>query len=328
MRAALAMAARGWHVFPCVADGKRPALRGSWQQHATSDPGRIRHWWASAPYNVGVSCGPSGLVIIDLDVAKDGSGPDGADSLAQLCERHRQPCPSGTLTVRTPSGGTHLYFRAAARTVRNSAGRLGPRIDIRADGGYVIGPGSRIGERVYEVRGDAFPRPVPEWIIDALTAPPVPRAEARSLPDPGTRGSTAYAMAALREETLRMAIAVDGTRHDTLNKAAFSLGQLVAAGLLPDLAVITSLADAARMSGLPDRDIVRIIRAGMAAGARHPRLLLGFPPTGETPECPAMQVPAGTSAPSRFLMRGRSRVPVCRCGRMGWSTGGSPAGSP
>ena len=56
-----------------------------------------------------------------------------------------------------------------------------------------------------------------------------------------------------------MAIAVDGTRHDTLNKAAFSLGQLVAAGLLPDLAVITSLADAARMSGLPDRDIVRII---------------------------------------------------------------------
>ena len=68
-----------------------------------------------------------------------------------------------------------------------------------------------------------------------------------------------------------MAIAVDGTRHDTLNKAAFSLGQLVAAGLLPDLAVITSLADAARMSGLPERDIVRIIRAGMAAGARHPR---------------------------------------------------------
>src|ERR1700692_4139135 len=78
-------------------------------------------------------------------------------------------------------------------------------------------------------------------------------------------------MAALREETLRMAIAVDGTRHDTLNKAAFSLGQLVAAGLLPDLPVITSLADAARMSGLPDRDIARVIRAGMAAGARHPR---------------------------------------------------------
>jgi Bifunctional DNA primase/polymerase, N-terminal len=280
VRAALAMAARGWHVFPCVADGKRPALRGSWQQHATTDADRIRHWWASAPYNIGISCGPSGLVIIDLDVAKDGSGPHGADSLARLCARHGQPRPSGTLTVRTPSGGTHLYFRAAARPVRNSAGRLGPRIDIRADGGYVVGPGSRIGERVYEVRGDALPQPVPEWIIDALTAPAVPPVEARSLPDPGTRGATAYAMAALREETLRMAIAVDGTRHDTLNKAAFSLGQLVAAGLLPDLAVITSLADAARMSGLPEHDIVRIIRAGMAAGARHPRPPRPLPAAG------------------------------------------------
>ena len=36
-RAALAMAARGWHVFPCSANGKRPALRGKWQQHATTD---------------------------------------------------------------------------------------------------------------------------------------------------------------------------------------------------------------------------------------------------------------------------------------------------
>ena len=123
VRAALAMAARGWHVFPCAANGKQPALRGSWQQHATTDPARIRRWWAGAPYNIGISCGPSGLVVIDLDVTKDGSGPNGTDSLAQVSQRHGQPCPSGTFTVRTPSGGTHLYFRAAARPVRNSASR-------------------------------------------------------------------------------------------------------------------------------------------------------------------------------------------------------------
>jgi len=283
VRAALAMAARGWHVFPCVADGKRPVLRGNWQQHATTDPDRIRRWWEGTPYNIGISCGPSGLVVIDLDIVKDGSGPDGADSLARLCERAGQPRPFGTFTVRTPSGGTHLYFRAAARPVRNSAGRLGPRIDIRADGGYVVGPGSRIGERTYQVRRNALPRPVPEWIIDALAAPPavlspallspaVLSPEPRLLPGPGTRGATAYAKAALREETLRMAIAVDGTRHDTLNRAAFSLGQLVAAGLLPDLVVMTALTAAARMSGLTDPDVARIIRAGLAAGARNPRL--------------------------------------------------------
>ena len=37
-------------------------------------------------------------------------------------------------------------------------------------------------------------------------------------------------MAALREETRLVATAQPGTRNDTLNRAAFSLGQLVAAG--------------------------------------------------------------------------------------------------
>ena len=60
---------------------------------------------------------------------------------------------------------------------------------------------------------------------------------------------TAYALAALREETRRIAIARPGTRNDTLNRAGFSLGQLVAAGLLPPAAVITALASAAGRAG-------------------------------------------------------------------------------
>lgn len=57
-------------------------------------------------------------------------------------------------------------------------------------------------------------------------------------------------MAALREETRRVATASEGTRNDTLNLAAFNLGQLVAARLLPAAAVATSLVDAAAQSGL------------------------------------------------------------------------------
>jgi hypothetical protein len=60
LRAALEMAGRGWHVFPCAAGTKRPALSGNWQPLATTDPGRIRDWWACCPYNIGISCGPSG----------------------------------------------------------------------------------------------------------------------------------------------------------------------------------------------------------------------------------------------------------------------------
>jgi hypothetical protein len=46
----------------------------------------------------------------------------------------------------------------------SSAGRLGQFIGVRADGGYVIGAGSRIGERGYTARDESMPVPLPSWI--------------------------------------------------------------------------------------------------------------------------------------------------------------------
>ena len=278
MSSALSLAERGWHVFPCVPGGKRPALRGNWHDHATTEPAHIRAWWSQVAYNIGIACGPSGLVVIDLDVphgirrvspAGGRSTVSGADVLADLCDQHGRPYPLPTYAVGTPSGGCHLYYAAPGSAVRNSAGRLGPHIDVRADGGYVIGDGSRIGERVYTARDDRAPVPLPPWIAGLLTdRPPV----GASLPVPrgGVRG-TAYAMAALRDETRLVAAARPGTRNDTLNRAAFSLGQLAAAGLLPPLAVASALASAAERAGLPADEARRTIRSGMAAGARCPR---------------------------------------------------------
>ncbi|MEU0517360.1 bifunctional DNA primase/polymerase [Streptosporangium sp. NPDC006007] len=96
LRYALAAAARGWHVFP-VSIGDKPPVKGftDWEANATTDPATIRRWWARAPWNVGIACGPSGLVVIDLDTpknTKEGLRPpppwdlpgvtDGADVLA------------------------------------------------------------------------------------------------------------------------------------------------------------------------------------------------------------------------------------------------------
>jgi hypothetical protein len=67
--------------------------------------------------------------------------------------------------------------------------------------------------------------------------------------------------------------AAEGTRNDTLNRAAFSLGQLVAAGMLPAAAVSTALADVASSAGLPPDETRRTIRSGMTAGLRNPRQL-------------------------------------------------------
>jgi Bifunctional DNA primase/polymerase, N-terminal len=65
-----------------------------------------------------ISCGPSGLVILDLDVPGRGqhapagatAASDGAGALAGLCREQGQPFPFGTFTAGTPSGGRHLYF--------------------------------------------------------------------------------------------------------------------------------------------------------------------------------------------------------------------------
>jgi Bifunctional DNA primase/polymerase, N-terminal len=305
LSSALAAADAGWHVFPCAPGSKRPAFRDNWQDLATVDRDRIRAWWARQPYNVGIACGPSGLVVIDLDVARDGpDGPDGpdrpdrperpeghvgrpgldgpasgADALRRLCTAHGQRYPAGTYTVDTPSGGSHLYFTAPKPPVRNSAGRLGPLIDIRADGGYVVGDGSVIGGRRYVARGDFLPLalPLPGWITRLLTEQPELAALAdigRPLPALDRAQGRAYALAAFREETRRVAEARVGTRNDTLNRAAFSLGQLVAAGLIPPLPVMTGLAEAAARAGLTDDEARRTIRSGLAAGVRKPRPIL------------------------------------------------------
>jgi hypothetical protein len=287
LSSALAAADAGWHVFPCAPGSKRPALRENWQDLATTDPGRIHDWWARRPYNIGIACGQSGLVVIDLDVARDGpdgadprgpgQGPDGPatgeDAFQRLCRAHDQRYPAGTYTVDTPSGGSHLYFTAPETPVRNSAGRLGPLIDIRAHGGYVVGDGSLVDGRPYAARGDFLPLalPLPAWIARLLLEEPALPEITPPRPALDRWQGRAYALAAFREETRRVAEARVGTRNDTLNRAAFSLGQLVAAGLIPPLPVMTGLAGAAARAGLPADEARRTIRSGLAAGVRKPR---------------------------------------------------------
>ncbi|HEX3515198.1 MAG TPA: bifunctional DNA primase/polymerase [Trebonia sp.] len=286
LRSALAAAMLGWHVFPCAPGAKRPALRGNWQDLATTSTDQIRDWWARAPYNIGIACGPSGLVVIDLDLPHDADEEaadgalfplSGADILSGLARQHGERYPGGTYIVDTPSGGCHLYFSAAGDAqARNSAGVVGPHIDVRADGGYVVGAGSRIGGRAYAARGGrmpAAPAPLPPWLSRLVAEPPAPApaGPAQWVPAGDPAQGREYAMAALRAQTSRVAAAVPGTRNDTLNRAAFSLGQFVTAGLLPPIPVITSLIDAAMHAGLPEEEAIRTVRSGMAGAARKPR---------------------------------------------------------
>ena len=98
-----------------------------------------------------------------------------------------------------------------------------------------------------------------------------PAAAGCRLPARRPPGRAGTGGAALRDETRLVATARPGTRNDTLNRAAFCLGQLVAAGFLPPLAVVSALAGSAERAGLPADEARRTIRSGLAAGARRPR---------------------------------------------------------
>jgi hypothetical protein len=284
LSAALHAAERGWHVFPLVPNDKRPAVR-TWEDRATTDPARIERCWAAGPYGVGIATGPSRLVVVDLDTAK---GPDdtppeawrgpgivsGEDVLAALCERHGEPYPAGTYAVRTGRGGTHLYFEAPGDgpELRNTAAKLGWKIDTRAAGGYVVGAGSVVAGRPYAAVRDAAPvNSLPAWLLTLLRPAPLPPQRPVVVPIAATDRRTAYLRKAVDAEVARVTGSPAGQHNTALYRAAVALGQLVAGGELGEAEVFGWLSEAAERVGQRPREIPATIASGLRAGAKRPR---------------------------------------------------------
>lgn len=241
---AVAAAIRGWAVFPCRPGDKRPMV-DRWEQRACSDPGRVAQYWPDGA-NVGIACGPSGLVVVDLDCHEPLPADwqavpgvtDGRDVFAQLCEWAGADWPA-TYWVATPTGGWHLYFDApAGQPVRNSAGMLGPGVDIRAAGGYVVGAGSVVDERAYpdkpsmaalvkggrayEILDGRAPAPLPGWLRHRLTPKPPPER------DTGRPAGDGPANLAGLVQTVRES--QPGQQTNTLVWAAFRLRDEISRG--------------------------------------------------------------------------------------------------
>ncbi|QKV74201.1 bifunctional DNA primase/polymerase [Amycolatopsis sp. Hca4] len=297
LAAALGAAARGWPVFPLAPRSKRPAIP-HWQQRATCDPDRIRRWWTRHPRcNVGISCGPAGLLVLDLDAAH-GRVPEpwarqgvthGRDVLGLLAQLAGEPDPVDTFTVTTPRGGEHRYFhRPPGSRLRSTVGArgrgLGWHVDTRGPGALVTAPGSLAtvhGVPVpYAITGDLPVAVLPGWLVTALTPPPAPLPAAYPPPPPlpaTSRRVTAYVQAALDAECRNVATATEGHRHITVFAAAAALGELLGNGWISAAAITQYLTDAARRHlGVADFDhaeLIRTIRDGIAAGRQHPRVL-------------------------------------------------------
>lgn len=159
--AALGYAKRGWPVFPCEPRGKKPLCPHGLKE-ATTDRQVIREWWGRWP-DANISMPTGRYVVLDVD------GEAGAASLAELAKRHG-PLPP-TLTVKT-GRGLHHYFTPNGAHIRNSAGLVGPHLDIRGEGGYVLVPPSihENGNR-YEKLTQAKVADFPAWIAALLAQP-------------------------------------------------------------------------------------------------------------------------------------------------------------
>jgi hypothetical protein len=98
-----------------------------------------------------------------LDVDRGGGGPE---SLAAL-EREHGPAPE-TARARTGGGGAHLFFGypPGREEVPNSAGVLGPGLDVRGEGGYVVVPPSRTRGAYGWV--DGSPPAEAAWLLERL----------------------------------------------------------------------------------------------------------------------------------------------------------------
>jgi hypothetical protein len=267
LTSALALAGRGFHIFPLRPGDKRPALRSDWEGRANTDPARIQTCWYTGAFNIGIACGPSRLLVIDLDTPKPNTPPppppfnqegvnDGADALALLADRLGECFPFDTLTVTTGRGGQHLYFtRPQSAQLGNTAGRLGWLIDTRGIGGYVVAPGSTVHGKPYRISYDTDPAPLPAWIHRLLNPPPRPSLPPR--PPRETAGGTAR-LAPLLEVVLDAKV---GERNGRLYWAALRVFAHAARGETDTAAGAAALLDAALRVGLSEREAQATLRS-------------------------------------------------------------------
>jgi Bifunctional DNA primase/polymerase, N-terminal len=254
----------------CSDPGKHPRLVG-WTRLASTDPAVVGRWWRRWPdANVGLVTGRR-FDVLDLD------GDQGVEALRAALQIAPWEHPGPV--ARTGSGGWHLLY---APTGLGNRVRLLAGVDWRGRGGLIVASPSRhaTGRRYTWVRPLTAALPeVPAGLRRLLAPPPATRT---TLPPPllpaGRSGSRAerYAQEALQREAARVRAAPPHTCNDTLNRAAFNLGQLVATGLLdPEhvRAVLLAAALAAPATGHTDRQdkAKATIASGLRGGVAKPR---------------------------------------------------------
>ncbi|MFD5472929.1 bifunctional DNA primase/polymerase [Streptomyces sp. NPDC127105] len=266
---ALAYAQHGWSVFPLA--GKTPAIprahetghpcRGECGQHghgyhdATRDQAQIRAWWDRYPSaGIGLPCAPNGLAVVDVDPR------NGGHATLRALESQHGPLP-GTLMQITGGDGLHLVYDHPGTDL---PGKLGPGIDVKANGYIVAAPSTHPSGARYRWSGDGrFDHPLADWpaFLSAPTGPPRPVSPIVSArPFDGLVGLVAFVLEAR-----------EGERNSRLFWAGCRALELVRAGRVDGDAVYGALTDAAARIGLSEAEASRTLRSAERAPRRAER---------------------------------------------------------
>jgi hypothetical protein len=283
IESALAYAAMGWQVFPAPPDSKKSyksEQRSGAKWGMTGDPVEIRADFTRWPKaRIGIPTGAvNGIVVVEYDTI-EGHGIDGLSVLRELEAQHG-PLPP-TRQVISPSGSVHNYYLHPGVKVLSKP--IVPGVDCKADGGMVIGaPSVNPDGRAYRLINDVPIVALPDaWIELLKFKKPTIRERATAAVNAHRLartiqygGGNAYANAALSNEIKSLSGVGIGARNMALNKSAFSLFQLVHAGLLKADEVERRLIDACVANGLIGDGLSSIsatIRSAFNAAAAKPR---------------------------------------------------------
>jgi putative DNA primase/helicase len=258
---ALKYARGGLAVFPCKPDKSPDTPNGFYD--ATTEESKIEVWWSERTNAfIGLRTGEeAGFVVLDVD------GREGRETLSAL-EAENEALPD-TYTVRTRSGGEHRYFRHPGFKIKSTNGVIGPKLDVRGDGGYVIAPPSS-GYAVAQGSPDSVVD-APEWLIELVREDREASAEplGDTIPERQRNtsltslagsmrlrnASTASILAALNEENQRKCRPPLSWRE--IVNIARSVGRY-APGSLPT----TDLGNAERLAGRHGHDLVHVYGLG------------------------------------------------------------------
>jgi len=159
---ALELAQQKVRFFQVRPDSKLPAV-ADFSTKATSDPEKLYEYFGHSSFNSGIACGKvsEGVYLVGFDIDnKDGrNGYETLELLAELGEEFPE-----TWSQKTPSGGEHRLFWSPV-PIRQGANVLGAGIDLRGEGGYLVGPGSTIGGVPYSVLRHLPIAVFPAWAI-------------------------------------------------------------------------------------------------------------------------------------------------------------------